>query len=623
MGNGVGPMSVLQAVEQSAALVVVQAVAQVAALAGVQAVVQAAALVVAQAAALVVAQVAALAGVQAVAQAAALAGVQAVAHVRPGPTKHQNSGGPGHPCWCLALAATQVTIYLGRQSQQGSNPNEVSRSVSQIIIHPDYISITFNNDIALLRLSSSVNFTDYIRPVCLAAADSTFYNGTDSWITGFNRTSQTLQEEQMSVMRNRQCRCIYGANYFNIITEQFICARSNGSCVYDTGAPMVSKQGSRWIQSGIFLGTFSCPTFPSVYTRVSQYQTWINSQITNDQPSFVSFTSNVTAGDSSVSCNTVPPITTATTASTTPTATTVSPVVCGSASLNTLRVGGSSSLATGGLWPWMASLHHGGKHVCGGTLITEQFVLSSADCFSSFTNASEWTVFLGRLNQNGSNPNEVSLRVNSITLSNLTGNNVAVLELASKPTFSDFIQPICVDLGTETFSTGTQCWIVGWGSGQGGVQQTLQEVQTTVVDCGSSASPENICTGFVTLQQGDDGGPLMCKQGLAWFQPAVLTVVNSPSSSSSRRNNTSGFMVFNRLVRYKSFLRKAVNSLPSPAFDNSSSVSRVSNSTVSPTTAAVSPTTATVLDLTMYQSPKGALLSTQEQKQRRCMDLHN
>ncbi|XP_030649822.1 transmembrane protease serine 9-like [Chanos chanos] len=345
---------------------------------------------------------------------------------------------------------------------------------------------------------------------------------------------------------------------------------------------MMSKQGSRWIQSGVFITTFTCFSQPSVFTRVSQYQDWINSHITTDQPGFVRFTSSGTDGDLSVSCSIVPPITTnvTTTVSTAPTATTVT-VVCGSAPLNTLRVGGSSSLATGGLWPWMASLHHGGKHVCGGTLITEQFVLSSADCFSSSTNASEWTVFLGRLNQNGPNPNEVSLRVSNITLSNLTGNNVAVLELASKPTLSDFIQPICVDLGTETFSTGTQCWIVGWSSGQGGVQQTLQEVQTTVVDCGSSASPENICTGLVTLQQGDVGGPLMCKQGLAWFQPAVLTVVNSTSSSSSRRNNTSGFMVFNRLVRYNSFLRKAVDRLPSPAFDNSSSVP---SSTVSPTT---------------------------------------
>ncbi|XP_030649809.1 transmembrane protease serine 9-like [Chanos chanos] len=463
-----------------------------------------------------------------------------------------------------SITAPQVTVFLGRQTQQGSNPNEVSRKVPQIISHPDYNSANFDNDIALLRLSSSVTFTKFIRPVCLAAAGSTFYKGTDSWVTGWGRIAegvplpspQTLQEVEVPVVGNRQCNCLYGVGS---ITDNMICAGllagGKDACQDDSGGPMVSKQGSRWIQSGVVSFGIGCarPNFPGVYARVSQYQDWINSQISTDQPGFVRFTSSGTDGDLSVSCTGPLPVTTNTTTAcntttkttacnttTTTTATilTTPPVVCGSAPLNTLRVGGSSSLATGGLWPWMASLHRGGKHVCGGTLITEQFVLSSADCFSSSTNASEWTVFLGRLNQNGSNPNEVSLRVNSITLSNMTGNNVAVLELASKPTLSDFIQPICVDRGTETFSTGTRCWIVGWGSGQGRVEQTLQQVQTSVVDCGNSSSTENICTGLVDLQQGDAGGPLMCKQGVAWFQAAVLAVANSTSNSSSGSNNT-------------------------------------------------------------------------------------
>ncbi|XP_030649808.1 transmembrane protease serine 9-like [Chanos chanos] len=475
-----------------------------------------------------------------------------------------------------SITASQVTVFLGRQSQQGSNPNEVSRTVPQIISHPDYSSVTSSNDIALLRLSSSVTFSNYVRPVCLAAAGSTFYNGTDSWVTGWGRTAEggplpsTLQEVQVPVVGNRQCNCLYGVGS---ITDNMLCAGllagGKDSCQGDSGGPMVSKQGSRWIQSGVVSFGRGCarPNFPGVYARVSQYQDWINSQITTDQPGFVRFTSSGTDGDLSVSCNGLRPVTTTTTPTTT---TATPPVVCGSAPLNTLRVGGSSSLVTGGLWPWMASLHRGGKHVCGGTLITEQFVLSSADCFSSSTNASEWTVFLGRLNQNGSNPNEVSLRVNNITLSNLTGNNVAVLELASKPTLSDFIQPICVDLGTETFSTGTQCWIVGWGSGQGGVEQTLQQVQTSVVDCGNASSTENICTGLVDLQQGDAGGPLMCKQGVAWFQAAVLTVANSTSNSSSSSNSTSrsnvapraDIQVFTRTSRYNSFLDNTVGSFP-------------------------------------------------------------
>ena len=78
-----------------------------------------------------------------------------------------------------------VTVYLGRQSQELSNPNEVSRKLSRVIRHPNYNSGTNVNDIALMRLSSPVTFTNYIRPVCLAASGSTFFSSIDSWITGW------------------------------------------------------------------------------------------------------------------------------------------------------------------------------------------------------------------------------------------------------------------------------------------------------------------------------------------------------------------------------------------------------------------------------------------------------
>lgn len=57
--------------------------------------------------------------------------------------------------------------------------------MSQIINHPSYNGQTQNNDICLLRLSSSVTFTDYIRPICLAASGSTYAAGADAWITGW------------------------------------------------------------------------------------------------------------------------------------------------------------------------------------------------------------------------------------------------------------------------------------------------------------------------------------------------------------------------------------------------------------------------------------------------------
>ena len=89
-----------------------------------------------------------------------------------------------------STSTSRWQVSLGRQNLQAENPNEVSRTVARIILHPNYDSNTNNNDIALLRLSSPVTFTDYIRPVCLAASSSVFNNGTDSWVTGWGAVNE-------------------------------------------------------------------------------------------------------------------------------------------------------------------------------------------------------------------------------------------------------------------------------------------------------------------------------------------------------------------------------------------------------------------------------------------------
>lgn len=147
---------------------------------------------------------------------------------------------------------------------------------------------------------------------------------------------QNLQEVKVPIVGNRQCQCNYGQYK---ISEDMVCAglkqggkdacqviifthqtsfifsfplKNNrfSSSKLDSGGPLVSKQGSRWIQAGLVSFGEGCalPNFPGVYTRVSQYQTWINSQITSDQPGFITFSSTGTNSDLSVSCPGVPPV---------------------------------------------------------------------------------------------------------------------------------------------------------------------------------------------------------------------------------------------------------------------------------------------------------------------------
>lgn len=81
-----------------------------------------------------------------------------------------------------------ITVYVGRLIKTGPNFNEVSRSVSEIQCHESYDLLTNEHDICLVKLDSPVDFTNYIRPICLPTSNSTFYTGTSTWVTGWGNT---------------------------------------------------------------------------------------------------------------------------------------------------------------------------------------------------------------------------------------------------------------------------------------------------------------------------------------------------------------------------------------------------------------------------------------------------
>uniref|UniRef100_A0A3Q0S050 Peptidase S1 domain-containing protein n=1 Tax=Amphilophus citrinellus TaxID=61819 RepID=A0A3Q0S050_AMPCI len=192
-------------------------------------------------------------------------------------------------------------VHLGHHNQLGLNPNAVTQTIEKIVCHPAHNPFTSENDICLLKLSAPVNFTDYIQPICLASGNSTFYNGTSSWVTGFGDTtdggspSNVLQEVNVPIVGNRECKCYY--KDVTDVKENMICAglKAGGkdSCQGDSGGPLMIKKDSIWIQSGVVSFGDGCalPMRPGVYTRVSCYQKWISNTITGTPPGFVAFAS--------------------------------------------------------------------------------------------------------------------------------------------------------------------------------------------------------------------------------------------------------------------------------------------------------------------------------------------
>lgn len=224
-----------------------------------------------------------------------------------------------HKDWVLTAAqcilpnlTSSYLLYFGKETQSGPNPNEVNRTVSQIFVHSNYNNTNFNNDIALMKLSSSVNFTNYIRPLGLAAASSQFPNSTLCWATGWGRLGKDeplvaydrLQEVKVPVIGNKECTSSYAGVEDATITAGMLCAgeKGKGVCEGDGGGPLQCKQGSKWIQAGITSFVVPCATgYPDVYTRVSEYQTWILDKVADASVGFVVFNGKVASSELSLS----------------------------------------------------------------------------------------------------------------------------------------------------------------------------------------------------------------------------------------------------------------------------------------------------------------------------------
>lgn len=74
--------------------------------------------------------------------------------------------------------------YSGMQSQYKYEGVE-RRALKKIISHPDYNTMTFDYDIALLELNEPLQFSNTIQPICLPSSSHVFPAGMSCWVTGW------------------------------------------------------------------------------------------------------------------------------------------------------------------------------------------------------------------------------------------------------------------------------------------------------------------------------------------------------------------------------------------------------------------------------------------------------
>ncbi|TKS87754.1 Transmembrane protease serine 7 [Collichthys lucidus] len=205
-------------------------------------------------------------------------------------------------------------------------------------------------------------------------------------------------------------------------------------------------------------------------------------------------------------------------------------------------VGGVNSVE--GEWPWQVSLLFSGNLYCGASILSPDWLISAAHCFSKerLSDPRYWSAHLGMLMQGGAKHVADIKRIvvheyyNAYTFDY----DIALLQL-NKPWPSSLrphVQPVCLPSPSHTVTANHHCWVTGWGylSEEDKVlPSVLQKAEVSLLtqtDCKKSygpISPRMLCAGVPSGEQdacrGDSGGPLSCKApgGSRWFLIGIVS----------------------------------------------------------------------------------------------------
>ena len=204
---------------------------------------------------------------------------------------------------CYDPAVPRPYVGVGFAHLDNSASGQVIQA-SQWITHPDFDSDLFDNDIALLQLSTPVDLTacgtrcGTIAYATLETESESAPLGAAALVSGWGKlvgglNPPNVYPRQLQSASLNLVDCVAAPSQWNStrFTENMLCASvpdfSRDSCQGDSGGPLVVDSTST---TPLVLGIVSfgngcaVANFPGVYARVARYTDWIESSMASAAP---------------------------------------------------------------------------------------------------------------------------------------------------------------------------------------------------------------------------------------------------------------------------------------------------------------------------------------------------
>ncbi|XP_026739087.1 trypsin, alkaline C-like [Trichoplusia ni] len=172
-----------------------------------------------------------------------------------------------------------------RVGSTNANSGGSVHATQQIINHPNYSGWTLDNDVAIIRVSSTFSFNNNVASASIAGSNYNLGDNQVVWATGWGTTSpggslsEQLRHVQIWTVNQATCRTRY-QTLGRTVTDNMLCSGwldqgGRDQCQGDSGGPLY--------HNGVVVGVCSwgqsCALafYPGVNARVSRYASWIQS----------------------------------------------------------------------------------------------------------------------------------------------------------------------------------------------------------------------------------------------------------------------------------------------------------------------------------------------------------